>query len=130
MSVHHHELAKKFFEHFFKLATKTESIDPFFTETCNLTFGDEQFSGKEAVLEKLAPLLPLTPCTTHSFVEQPYSNGRCIVTANARTEIQPKIDVTENVTCVHFIITFLLAEIDVSIHRYGITHIIVLPIEQ
>ena len=101
MSVHFSDLSRKFFEHFFKLATKTETIEPFYTDDVRTRFdftsnGGEilEFSTKREALEIMEKLLPLEPESTHSFSAQPYNDGKTkyqyVVTALDRLHNESK----------------------------------------
>ena len=126
MSVHFSELSRKFFEHFFKLATKTETIEPFYTDDVRSRFdfsenGGEifDFKTKKETLEIMEKLLPLKPESSYSFSAQPYNDGKTIITVNAFNDENVKIN---------YIMTFVLAEVEVETHRFGITHQIVIQL--
>ena len=127
MSVHFSELSRKFFEHFFKLATKTETIEPFYTDNVTTVFdfsksGGEifKFQTKKETLSQMSSLLPLHPETSHSFSAQPYQNGKTIIIATASSENSTPKKI--------FSMTFVLDEVDKETHRFGITHQILMEI--
>ena len=124
MSVHHTELSRKFFEHYFQLATKVETIDPFYTDDVTCVFDFTQINGerksthtKNELLEVMSSLVPLHPSTNNSFVEQPYKDSEAIITAKAYSTKQNEKQ--------FYSMTFVLKEVETETHRYGITHQIV-----
>ena len=134
MSVHFSDLSRKFFEHFFKLATKTETIEPFYTDDVRTRFdftsnGGEilEFSTKREALEIMEKLLPLEPESTHSFSAQPYNDGKTLITVKAFQRFRKTENSIEEKTS--FIMTFVLAEVEFETHRFGITHQIVIQLD-
>lgn len=92
------------------------------TENCVLKFENELIKGKQNILKKFEELLPIVMVKSYSFVDQPLIGGRDLITASCKrsnTESDNK----------QYLMTFILEEIDVSEHRYGITNCIVLPIQ-
>ena len=134
MSVHYTELSRKFFEHFFNLATKTETVEPFYATDITALFDFTENDGvlievnsKDEVLSILSPLLPLKPETSHSFSAQPYNDGKTIITVNAYHVFEDEENPTIK-TKTNYEITFVLTEVDAETHRFGITHQILISL--
>ena len=127
MSVHFSDLARKFFEHFFEMATKVETIEPFYADNVKTVFdfsknGGEclEFNNKTDALNEMKNILPLKSASQHSFAPQPLSNGKVIILVQGYN-----ISGDEKRT---YEITFVLAETDALTHRYGITNQILIQL--
>ena len=78
-SINFQDLSTNFLKHFFELATKIESIDPFFAPDVKASIEGKQVKGKNSLLQELTFYLPLSkPSLIAKDAYQPFKDGSLI----------------------------------------------------
>ena len=118
-SINYNDLGTSFVSHFYKLATKVESIDPFFAPDVKASIDGKQVQGKKSVLQELTFYLPFQKSSIMAKDGiQPFKNGSLI---------------SSQCTCAKgkAVLTVALTEVkqekkdDKDVHVYGINELIV-----
>ena len=112
-SVHFQDLSQKFIECFFENATKTETLDPIFTDNVVASIQKKEISTKAEVLKALEAFLPLEKINPKVEIYQPFNTGS-VLTVEAKNKDK------------NYALTFTLKEVDTTVHRFGIDRFILI----